>query len=486
MTGTPTSFPWGNYLMRVVVPTVLTFILFVVSFFYVIIPSVRDTGMERKKEMIRELTLSAWNILAKLHDDEQTGRLTREDAQARAIDQIRNLHYGQEMKDYFWINDMVPRMIIHPYRTDLNGKDLSDYTDPDGKKVFMEITRVVREQESGFVTYKWQANDRPSLIVPKISYVKGFAPWQWVIGTGIYIDDVKAEIDRHIEKIAAVSIVICMINILIFSFIIRESYLTHKRQKNAEMELKKTKSSLALSEKMASLGSLAAMVAHEINNPLSGILSYARLCTRYLTKEDLGEKDLEAVRGNLSIMAGEAKRCGDIAKNLLLFARQSVGKVETVHLNDLVTLSVKIIDHSAKMKEIDLKTDLDPGNDQICCDPGAIQQILVSLIVNSLDSSSKGSRIVVNTDCSDESVLRFKVIDHGHGIEDKDLPFIFDPFFSTKNSSTSLGLGLSAVYGIVQNHSGTIDVRSKPGRGTQFTITLPREYKENQTEAHTR
>ncbi len=482
MITTHIAFPWGTFLARVVVPTLLTIVLFVASFFFAIIPSVRENSMERKREMIKELTQSAWNILAKLHDDEKKGVMTRKQAKLQAIDQIRSLHYGQEMKDYFWINDMTPRMIIHPYRTDLNGADLSTYTDPDGKKVFMEIVKEVTDHGSGFVRYKWQANDRPSLIISKISYVKGFSPWGWVIGTGIYIDDVNAEIDRHIEKIVAVSIVICMMNVLIFSYIIRISYLTHRKQRTAELELKKTKSTLALSEKMASLGRLSAMVAHEINNPLSGILSYARLSTRYLEKQDISPADLESVRGNLSVITGETKRCGDIVKNLLLFARQSLGNVELVHLNDIVTLSAKVIGHSAKMKGIELKTELGEGDDTVRCDPGAIQQILVSLIVNSLESSSQGGKITVRTDCGDPTQVRFKVIDQGHGIAEKDLPFIFDPFFSTKDSSTSLGLGLSAVYGIVQGHSGSIHVDSKAGRGARFTVTLPREYKERQEE----
>lgn len=483
MITTQVAFPWGTFLARVVVPTILTIILFVASFFVVIIPSVRDSSMERKREMIQELTLSAWNILAKLHNDEIKGLLTRDQAKNQAIEQIRSLHYGQEMKDYFWINDMSPRMIIHPYRTDLNGSDLSDYTDPDGKKVFMEIVNTVKSQGSGFVQYKWQANDRPSVIVPKISYVKGFEPWGWVLGTGIYTDDVNAEIDRHIEKIAGLSIVICMVNVLIFSYIIRASYLTHKKQRNAEQELKKTKSTLALSEKMASLGRLSAMVAHEINNPLSGILSYARLSTRVLEKEEPGPADLETVKSNLSVISGETKRCGDIVKNLLLFARRSIGNVEQVHLNDIVALSARVIDHSAKMKGIELKTTLDEKDDTVRCDPGAIQQILVALIVNSMDASSSGTRITLKTECGDPDHVRFKVIDQGHGIAEKDLPFIFDPFFSTKDSNSSLGLGLSAVYGIVQSHSGTIHVDSTQGRGTRFTVTLPRIYSEQPQDA---
>lgn len=473
------SFPWKTFLLRVVFPTMLTIILFTSVFMYVIIPTIRNNGIERKKEMIKELTTTAWNILAKYHNDELKGILTREQAQKEVIEQIKNMHYGQQSKDYFWINDMTPRMVIHPYRNDLYGKDLSNYTDLDGKKVFIEIVKVVAKSGSGFVTYKWQENDNTALIIPKISYVKAFAPWGWVIGTGIYIEDIETEITQLIKNGVAAAIAICTFNFLILIWIISASYLKHKKEREAALELEKMKSSLALSEKMASLGTLSAMVAHEINNPLSGILSYAKLSGRYLQKENRTDASIETVNNNLAIIASEAKRCGEIVKNLLLFAKQSQGNVSKVHVNDIITLSIKVIDHSAKMKEMALIAELDAGDDTICCDPGTIQQILVSLIVNAMESSSQGNRIIVRTDYTEADAIQIHVIDQGHGIAEHDLPFIFDPFFSTKESNSSLGLGLSAVYGIVQQHSGTIQVESQLGVGTTFTITLPREYKEN-------
>jgi len=478
MTTNHMPFPWKTFILKVVVPTMLTIILFIAVFMYIIIPTIRNNSMDRKKEMIKELTSSAWNILAKFHNDELKGKLSREEAQEQVIEQIKNMHYGQTLKDYFWINDMTPRMIIHPYRTDLDGKDLSNYSDPDGKKVFLEIVKVVSESGSGFVNYKWQEHDNPSAIVPKISYVKGFAPWGWVIGTGVYVEDVETEINVLIQNGVAAAVVICTFNFLILISIIMVSYMTHKKEREAALELDRVKSSLALSEKMASLGTLSAMVAHEINNPLSGILSYAKLSSRYLVKEKLTDSTIETVNSNLSIIASEAKRCGEIVRNLLQFAKQSQGNVREVSLNDIIILSTKVIDHSARMKELELVTDLGAGDDTIHCDPGAIQQILVALIMNSMESSSQGKQIIVKTDYSDTENVQIKVIDFGHGINESDLPFIFDPFFSTKDSNSSLGLGLSAVYGIVQQHSGTIQVDSILGAGTTFTIVLPRVFQE--------
>ncbi|HIJ87938.1 MAG TPA: hypothetical protein HPP97_09700 [Desulfuromonadales bacterium] len=473
------SFPWQTFTLRVVVPTVLTIVLFTSVFMYVFIPTIRNSSMERKKEMIKALTTTAWSVLAKYHQDEKEGKLTVEQAQKLAIEQIKNMHYGQEFKDYFWINDMTPRMIVHPYRSDLNGKDLSNYSDLDGKKVFQEIVNVVAESGAGFVSYKWQENDNSSNITPKISYVREFVPWKWVVGTGIYVEDIENEISKLIQNGMVAAFVICIFNFLILVCIITVSYTTHKKEREATLELDQMKSSLALSEKMASLGKLSAMVAHEINNPLSGILSYAKLSSRYLLQENLSEATITTVVNNLSIVASEAKRCGEIVKNLLLFAKQTQAHVRHVHLNEVVTLSTRIIDHSAKMKELELVAELDSGDDDICCDPGTIQQILVSLIVNAMESSPQGSRIVVRTDYSSSDTVQIQVIDHGHGIAENDLPFIFDPFFSTKDNNSSLGLGLSAVYGIVQQHSGSIQVESQLTVGTTFTITLPREYTEN-------
>ena len=474
MTPQSTFLQWKLFSKRIILPTILTIILFISAIFFMIIPAIEKNGMDHKREMIRELTNSAWNILAKLHDDEQKGLLTREQAQRQAIEQIRNLHYGQEVKDYFWINDMQPRMVIHPYRTDLNGKDLSNYTDPDGKRVFVEFVNTVKQHGSGFVYYKWQSYDNKNLVLPKISYVKGFTPWGWIIGTGIYLEDIRAEIALMTNNVIKISLSILVLISLLFISIIRQSYKTQKQQQIAEEELKKTQSSLALSEKMASLGKLSAMVAHEINNPLSGILSYAKLSTKYLGQETIDASTHESIKENLVLIASEAKRCGDIVKNLLLFAKRSLGEIKAIHMNEIIDVSIKVIDHSARMKDLELFMELDAGDDLIQCDAGAIQQIFVALIVNAIESSPRGKKIIVRTDYRNRDLIKIKLIDYGEGISEDVLPHIFDPFFSTKTSNKSLGLGLSTVYGIVQRHAGTITVESRVGKGTEFTIILPR------------
>jgi len=245
------------------------------------------------------------------------------------------------------------------------------------------------------------------------------------------------------------------------------------RVKEKTMDLEKTQSRLIVAEKMAAMGELSAMVAHEINNPLSGILSYAKLSSRFLNQDSIDPEILESVKKNLKIISNETKRCGNIVKNLLLFARRTSGDSNEEHLNKIIEDSIQVIDHSVKMKALSLITELDEENDLLQCDAGGIQQILVALVINSIEATSPGGKITIKTEyMKEKDQIRIMVTDDGKGIPDEALPHIFEPFFSTKVKST--GLGLSVVYGVVEQHAGSIDVASKVNQGTTFTITLPR------------
>jgi PAS domain S-box-containing protein len=231
---------YRTFTLRFVLPTLLSVALFVVAIFLVLIPAFEKSIMERKREMITELTNSAWNILASFHQDEKDGKLPRADAQAQAIDQIRNLHYGQQMKDYFWINDMTPRMVVHPYRRDLEGKDLSELRDPSGTRVFVEFVDVVRRDGAGFVSYQWQWKDDPTQVASKLSYVKGFEPWGWIIGTGIYVDDVKRETAAITRRLMLVSTAILLLIAGLLTLLVRQSWRVEKQRRAAEAALRES------------------------------------------------------------------------------------------------------------------------------------------------------------------------------------------------------------------------------------------------------
>jgi CBS domain-containing protein len=202
---------------RTVLPAFLAIALFSGVVFLYLLPSLDRVVMDQKRLMIRELTESAWNVLARFEAEERSGRMSRKEAQTAAIEQARNLHYGQESKDYFWIIDNHPHMVVHPYRPDLEGSDLTEFGDPEGKLLFVEMVKVVQSSGSGYVNYMWQWKDDPSHIVPKLSYVKGFEPWGWILGTGVYTEDVDAEIAALKGNLqTATLLILLMVSLLMF------------------------------------------------------------------------------------------------------------------------------------------------------------------------------------------------------------------------------------------------------------------------------
>jgi PAS domain S-box-containing protein len=181
------------------------------------------------------------SILSKYESDENAGLLSREEAQKTAISRIQYLRYGEEGKDYFWITDMTPKMIMHPYRNDLNGKDLRNFTDPHGKKLFVEFVKTVQKSGSGYVDYVWQWKDDSLHIVPKLSYVKLFKPWNWVIGTGIYIEDVKLEISALTKRLLWISVGISFAIAFLLFYILKQSLNIERKRIEAENDLHESK-----------------------------------------------------------------------------------------------------------------------------------------------------------------------------------------------------------------------------------------------------
>jgi methyl-accepting chemotaxis protein len=184
--------------------------------------SLKDRMLEEKRLKTMHLVETANGTLDYFYRLSQSGKISEEAAKTAAITAIKGLRYD-DGKEYFWINDMHPRMIMHPIKPELDGKDITDMQDPKGKKLFIETVSVVKNNKAGFVDYLWP---KPGFTEPvsKISYVKGFEPWGWIIGSGIYIDDVNAEFWSKAKVLAAISVLaICII--LIISYFVTASIL---------------------------------------------------------------------------------------------------------------------------------------------------------------------------------------------------------------------------------------------------------------------
>ena len=226
-----------KFFLSIVIPSLLAAGLFIISFFVIIIPIFEKAMMDRKKEMILELTNTAWSVLEEYHELVLEGNISKDEAQKNAAFQIEKMRYGSEQKDYFWLINRKPEMIMHPYQKELIGKDLSAYTDMHEKRLFVDAKNTVEAKGSGFIEYYWQWKDDTTRIVPKLSFVKGFEPWQWIVGTGIYLKDVEKEIASLKRRLFVLSSVISIIIILTLLFVIRQSLGIEKKRKLAENNL---------------------------------------------------------------------------------------------------------------------------------------------------------------------------------------------------------------------------------------------------------
>ncbi|MGA2981834.1 MAG: ATP-binding protein [Terriglobales bacterium] len=229
-------------------------------------------------------------------------------------------------------------------------------------------------------------------------------------------------------------------------------------------------------EKMASLGKMAAVVAHEVNNPLSGILTYAKLLRKWVgTGQTQGEKRDEAMQC-LELIAAESRRCGDLIKNLLSLSRTAPMNVQSTDLNAVIDRSLLLVRHQLELGGVELQLNLAQDLPVVHCDPAQIEQVLLALIMNAIDAMPRGGTLWIETRLSsDRTEIKIKVRDDGAGIAPDVLPHIFEPFLTTKESGRGVGLGLAISRGIVERHNGRIEVESELGRGTTFTVTLPNQ-----------
>jgi two-component system NtrC family sensor kinase len=236
-------------------------------------------------------------------------------------------------------------------------------------------------------------------------------------------------------------------------------------------ELKATQSQLLHSEKLAAVGALAATVAHEINNPLTGVYTYIRLMERKIDLGQHGPEDVLKYKGFLDTMRREVERTTAIVQNLLDFTRPKDPVRKGMDLVKVMEESLALIANKINLSNIEVVKILNPLP-EVQADPAHMKQVCLNLLINACEAMEEGGTLTIRSDYHpDADTVTVSVRDTGVGIDGKDLARIFDPFFSTKKKGT--GLGLSVVNGIVTRHNGKVEIDSTPGKGTDFRVTLP-------------
>lgn len=245
--------------------------------------------------------------------------------------------------------------------------------------------------------------------------------------------------------------------------------LEYKVQKKSE-ELAEIQNELIHIERITSLGKLSSSVAHEINNPLSGILTYSKLVAKQLGKADLPDQMKDSMLRYLKVIETESKRCGDIVKGLLDFSRKDQENFQPCHLHQILKETYNLMAHQMHIAGIHFYTEFNATSDLIFCDDNQVKQVCVALLVNAIEAITVNGEILIRTSNPNEEHVKMDIRDNGVGIAAEDISRIFQPFYSAKQRASGIGLGLAIVHGIVNSHKGKIEVVSEPGKGTIMSV----------------
>jgi signal transduction histidine kinase len=247
-----------------------------------------------------------------------------------------------------------------------------------------------------------------------------------------------------------------------------ELNIAHQELSTYVQQLKESQEQLIQAEKLTSLGQMAASIAHEINNPLAGVLVYTQLLSKKMAGDTLKE---EEALDYLSKMESEVSRCSRIIRNLLDFARQTEPMLRLVDINQVIEQVLAMVGHQAQLQNVEVVKEFSPSLPKVMADFDQLQQIFTNLTLNAIQAMPNGGRLTIRSSAVDVEV-RIDVQDTGCGISKENMDKLFTPFFTTKAKGKGVGLGLAVAHGIIERHRGRIKVQSEVGKGTTFSVYL--------------
>ena len=481
--------PKWSIILKTLLPLGITVFLTALAFYGFILPRINSVLMEEKQVQVRNLTKTVIELAKHYHERVISGELTEENSQKRLLERIRFMRYGDDGKEYFWVHDINYHMLMHPYMPELEGTDMIEYEDPEGNRMIYEMVETVKESGNGYVEYMWPLRDNVEIIEEKLSYVELFEPWDWVIGTGIYYDDINESIGRIIKRTNRVLTAI-FLTILAISFyiLIRNIRLEEKRTaieeeritliknlRETNKKLETTKNELQEAHKAKDM--FLANISHDLRTPLNGILGFSKLIEESSPKDrqELFDEYVVYIEKSGKYLLNMINDILDLSK---MQAGKSVLEKTIFNLNALLSDVIQSLSYFALEKHIELS--LNTHEDSRSTDPLFVEadqtllnKVFYNLLSNAIKYTPEGKKAGIILKETKENLI-IQVWDQGIGIPKEAQKRVFEPFVQLNNiKCQGTGLGLTISENIVTMHGGTLTLESVEGEGSEFSVYLP-------------
>jgi signal transduction histidine kinase len=468
--------------LTLILPVALVSGLLALTAFLVLLPALRGDITRARERSAQDLTRSARSVLVHYQQLEQSGRMSRAEAQGRAIDVLRALRYGPELSECFWVTDLEPRMVMHPLRTDLEGQDLTEFAGPDGQHLFVEFVDRTALTGRAFLRHTWRFPDDPPRIVPMISYVERFEPWGWIVGTGAQRGDIDAEVAAISRKTAAGILAALVLTAALLAGLLRAGLRARARTRTAEQALAQANRELSesnhrLAQQRGELEEFIYLVSHDLKSPLIAIQGFTRLLAERLRAHLRAEENdyFRRILSNVGQM--EARLNG-----LLTLAR--AGRLPPTEQDVPVAALLDEIlgDFAVRAEARGVRLTRGSGLPNVTGCAQDIRAVFENLIDNAIKymplRPSAHIHVGYDPTVTAPNGMRgaYYVRDNGPGVPGEHQERIFEMFHRGPHAASSQegsGLGLVIVKRLVAAHGGIVWVESFPGRGATFFVALP-------------